>query len=116
MNCDDPLPNPFDPAQNAALIDSDVLSGITKEIESGPVAEKPNFPSFWPLAYHSINLEIQQRHSFAVRMCYFGAVSFTWCMFFNFFASFFTECIKDNKSSILQDSFLSFAELVFFPT
>lgn len=113
---EEPLPNPFDPAQNGALVSSDVLSGITEEIEDGPKIEKPNFPFFWPIVYHSINLEIQQRYSFIVRMCYCGAVSFTWSLFLNFFASFFTEKINDGKTSTLQDFILSLSALIFFPS
>ena len=108
------LPNPFDPAQNSALIDGDVLSGIAAEIEGGPAKEKPNFPVFFPLVFHSINLEIQQSYSFAVRMCYFAACSFVWSMFFNFLCSFFTEQIKDGKTSIFQDCFLSLLFFIFY--
>ena len=111
---EEPLPNPFDPSQNSTLVDGNVLSGIAAEIEGGPKKEKPNFPSFFPLVYHSINLEIQQSYSFAVRMCHFADSSFVWSMFFNCICSFFTEKIKDNLTSIFQDFYLSFLSFVFF--
>ena len=111
---EEPLPNPFDPSQNQTLVDGNVLSGIAAEIEGGPVREKPNFPSFFPLVYHSINLEIQQSYSFAVRMCHFADCSFVWSMFFNCICSFFTEKIKDNLTTIFQDFYLSFLYFVFY--
>jgi hypothetical protein len=110
---EEPLPNPFDPTQNSSLVYCGVLNGIAEEIEDGPKTEKPNFPFFFPLVYHSINLEIQQRYSFAVRMCYSTAISFTICLIFNFFFSFFTTKIYDGKTSILQDLTMSLGLLIF---
>ena len=107
------LPNPFDPSQNSALVDGDVLSGITREIDDGPKSEQPNFPSFFPLVYHNISREIQSSYSFAVRMCYFADCSFVWSLFFNFLCSFFTEKIRDHKTSIFQDCFLSLTHFIF---
>lgn len=110
---DEQLPNPFDPANN--IIDNDILVGVTNEIENPQTENHPNFPSFWPLVYHNINIEIQQRYSFLVRMCYFAALSITYCCFWSVVASFFSYSIKDNKSSMSQDIITSITMCVIIP-
>ena len=89
------LPNPFDNTPDFTNQNDRIL--LDNINESMPLTDtsskKPNFPSFYPIVYHSIGLEIPQKYSFITRLCYNGMRSFTMALALSVIAEFFSGSI-----------------------
>ena len=109
------LPNPFAQAsQSLNLIDSPDLEGLEREM--GNEQEKPpNFPSFYPLVYHSISTEIPHNYSFVVKFAYSSAWFFTFYCIFQFIFTIFAAGVKHFRLSPARDIFLALAIVLILP-
>lgn len=109
------LPNPFAAAALAGLPpDSADLEGLEREM-STKQEKQPNFPSIYPLFYHSISTEIPQNYHFVIKMAYLAARSFTFFCIFQFFGSFLTFSFENAEISPISNIVLSFSLLVVLP-
>ncbi|KAK8896460.1 hypothetical protein M9Y10_014360 [Tritrichomonas musculus] len=75
----------------------------------------PNFPPFFPIVYHSIGLEIPNKYSFIIRMCYYCALSFSYVLIFSFFAQMFSDEIDSLLIIRWRELILSFFILLICP-
>ena len=119
MNEINTLPNPFDIKNNNYLNINEninIMEDIDREIDDGPFLKNPNFPFFFPLIYHNINLEIKEKYSSIVRICYYSDLSIFWNLFFSFITTLFSFQINQNYISIIQEIILSLFFLIILPS
>lgn len=110
-----PLPNPFDLNTKGHSTSSEpqILDGIIHELnhEARDNLQTPNFPYFYPLVYHNINLEISQKRSFLARTAYFFTRSTSLSLLLQFISSFFSYQIDVEGSlsgfHVIKEIFLS---------
>ncbi|OHS98007.1 hypothetical protein TRFO_35689 [Tritrichomonas foetus] len=119
------LPNPFDSSKSGNISNHEpqLLEGLVRELRenSDNSAMPPNFPSFYPVTYHNINLEIPQKRSFIVRLNYLFAQSICLSLLFSVFAALFSfgidSCVNSCTSfagfHFGKEIFLSMVNLVF---
>ncbi|OHT04957.1 hypothetical protein TRFO_27465 [Tritrichomonas foetus] len=112
------LPNPFDSTpdyvqQNDSLFETNNIS------ESLPITDttgkKPNFPSVFPIVYHSINLEIPQKYSFITRLCYNETSSFFLVTLLTLIAECFSGQIESSMIVMWREIVLSLFILIICP-
>jgi len=109
----EPLPNPFEPKNVLCADQSGLLEAIEREIQEGATKTPNNYPSFLPCVYHNINMEIKQRYSSNVRICYFSFISIGYNMAFCFIISLFSGSIKSPLIHPVQEIILSLFNMIF---
>lgn len=106
------LPNPFDTA--AILAENEnglLLEGLDREVEQSNNDHTPNFPFFYPVIYHSINLEISQKRSFIVRTAYLTANSIMYSLAFSILISLLY--ISPRGAKLFQNTILASFNCIF---
>ena len=109
------LPNPFAQAtQSSLLAESTDLEGLERELRNDQEKE-PNFPSFYPIVYHSISAEIPRNFAFIIKFAYFSACFFTLYCVFQFLVILFSFTIKTELFAPWRDIVLGLCTLLILP-
>ena len=109
------LPNPFAQAtQSSPLNESADLEGLERELQNDQ-EKQPNFPSFYPIVYHSISAEIPRNFTFIMKFTYWSDCFFSLYCVFQFLVILFSFTIKSELFSPWRDIILSFCALLILP-